>query len=161
SPWLIVSILVTTLVGLVTATALGLAVFHRLNVISVAFIPLFVGLGMDLGIQFSVRYRAERGTATDVRTALEGTGRTMGLSLSLAAAAISAGFLAFTPTAYYGVSELGVIAGLGLLAALALNLTLLPALIAITRPSGAPEHPGARLTTIDNYVLGHRALVVG
>jgi hopanoid biosynthesis associated RND transporter like protein HpnN len=161
SPWLIASILATTLVGLLMASALGLAVFKRFNVISVAFIPLFVGMGMDLGIQFSVRYRAERGAAGDVRTALAATGRTMGLSLALAAAAISAGFLAFTPTAYYGVSELGVIAGLGLLAALALNLTLLPALISLTRPPGSPQSAGARLTRIDSYVLGHRVLVVG
>jgi predicted exporter len=61
SPRLIASILATTLVGLLTATTLGLALFHRFNVISVAFIPLFVGMGIDLGIQFSVRYRAERG----------------------------------------------------------------------------------------------------
>ena len=161
SPWLIASILGTTLVGLLMATALGLALFHRFNVISVAFIPLFVGMGMDLGIQFSVRYRSERGAAGDVHTALAATGRTMGTSLSMAAAAISAGFLAFTPTAYYGVSELGVIAGLGLLAALALNLTLLPALIALTRPPGSPQRPDTRLTLIDNYVLGHRILVVG
>jgi uncharacterized protein len=161
SPWLIASILATTLVGLVMATALGLALFHRFNVISVAFIPLFVGMGIDFGIQFSVRYRAERGAASDVRVALEATGRTMGKSLTLAAAAIGVGFLAFTPTSYYGVSQLGVIAGLGLLAALALNLTLLPALIKLTRPSGAPERSGTRLTGIDNYVLGHRVLVVG
>jgi uncharacterized protein len=161
SPWLIASILATTLVGLLLATALGLALFHRFNVISVAFIPLFVGMGMDLGIQFSVRYRAERGMAGDVRAALIGTGRTMGKSLTLAAAAIGSGFLAFTPTAYYGVSQLGVIAGLGLFAALALNLTVLPALIALTRPPGAPERAGARLTLIDDYVLGHRGLVVG
>jgi uncharacterized protein len=161
SPWLIASILWTTLVGLLSATALGLALFHRFNVISVAFIPLFVGMGMDLGIQFSVRYRAERGTGGDVAAALVATGRTMGKSLTLAAAAISAGFLAFTPTAYYGVSELGVIAGVGLLAALALNLTLLPALIGLTRAPGAPVRSGARLTLIDDYVLGHRVLVVG
>jgi len=161
SPWLIASILATTLVGLLMATALGLALFHRFNVISVAFIPLFVGMGMDLGIQFSVRYRAERGVAGDVRAALIETGRTMGKSLTLAAAAIGAGFLAFTPTAYYGVSQLGVIAGLGLLAALALNLTVLPALIALTRPPGAPDRAGAQLTLIDHYVLGHRRLVVG
>jgi hopanoid biosynthesis associated RND transporter like protein HpnN len=85
----------------------------------------------------------------------------MGRSLTLAAAAIGAGFLAFTPTAYYGVSQLGVIAGLGLLLALALNLTLLPALITLTRPRGAPVRAGARLTLIDNYVLSHRGLVVG
>ena len=161
SPWLIASILVTTLVGLLTATALGLALFHQFNVISVAFIPLFVGMGMDLGIQFSVRYRAERGTGENVRAALTATGRTMGKSLTLAAAAIGAGFLAFTPTAYYGVSQLGVIAGLGMFTALALNLTLLPALIALTRAPGAPVRPGTRLRLIDNYVLGHRVLVVG
>jgi len=161
SPWLIASILVTTLVGLLTATALGLALFHQFNVISVAFIPLFVGMGMDLGIQFSVRYRAERGTGDNVRAALTATARTMGKSLTLAAAAIGAGFLAFTPTAYYGVSQLGVIAGLGMFTALALNLTLLPALIALTRAPGARVRPGTRLTLIDNYVLGHRVLVVG
>jgi hopanoid biosynthesis associated RND transporter like protein HpnN len=161
TPWLIASILVTTLVGLLTASALGLALFHRFNVISVAFIPLFVGMGMDLGIQFSVRYRAERGTGQEVGPALIATGRTMGRSLTLAAAAIGAGFLAFTPTAYYGVSQLGVIAGLGLLLALVLNLTLLPALIALTRPPGAAIRAGTRLTLIDNYVLSHRRLVVG
>ena len=161
TPWLIASILATTLVGLLTATALGLVLFQRFNVISVAFIPLFVGMGMDLGIQFSVRYRAERGTGQEVGPALIETGRTMGRSLTLAAAAIGAGFLAFTPTAYYGVSQLGVIAGLGLLLALALNLTLLPAMIALTRPPGVPVRAGARLTLIDNYVLAHRRLVVG
>ena len=94
SPRLIASILATTFVGLLIATALGLALFHRLNVISVAFIPLFVGMGVDLGIQFSVRYRAERGAAGDVGAALTATGSTMGTSLTLAATAIGAGFLA-------------------------------------------------------------------
>ena len=47
----------------------------------------------------------------------------MGRPLALAASAIAAGFLAFAPTAYIGVSQLGVIAGVGMLIALALNLT--------------------------------------
>ena len=98
SPLLIASILVTTLAGLVTATGLGLALFHRFNVISVAFIPLFVGMGMDFGIQFSVRYRVEHCTQKSVWQALVATGRIMGRSLTLAAAAIGVGFLAFAPT---------------------------------------------------------------
>jgi hopanoid biosynthesis associated RND transporter like protein HpnN len=161
SPLLIASIMATTLMGLLTATTVGLALFHRFNVISVAFIPLFVGMGIDLGIQFSVRYRAERGVGEDVGRALVATGRNMGRSLTLAAAAIGLGFLAFTPTTYYGVSQLGVIAGIGLFAALALNLTLLPALIGLTRPPGALDHARARLTRIDNFLLEHRILVVG
>ena len=55
----------------------------------------------------------------------------------LAAAAIAAGFLAFAPTDYFGVSQLGVIAGAGMIIALALNLTLLPALIAGLKPPPA------------------------
>jgi uncharacterized protein len=162
SPWLIASILATTLVGLLTATALGLALFGRFNVVSVAFIPLFVGLGMDFGIQFSVRYRSERGPGSYVGPAVVAAGRAMGTPLTLAAAAIAAGFLAFGPTAYYGVSQLGVIAGLGMLAALVLNLTLLPALIRLTRPPGAPDRPpSVRLTLIDHSVVHYRHLILG
>ncbi len=162
SPRLIVSILITMIAGLVATTGLGLALYHRFNLISVAFIPLFVGMGMDLAIQFSVRYRAERRSGWDVTPALIATGQAMGKSLILAATAIAAGFLAFAPTAYYGVSQLGVIAGLGIFVALALSLTLLPALIALTRAPGAGRNrAGARLTAIDDYVSRHRESVVG
>jgi uncharacterized protein len=162
SPWLIASILVTMLSGLLVATAVGLSLFHRFNVISVAFIPLFVGMGMDLGIQFSVRYRAERASGLNMHSALIETGHTMGRSLTLAAAAIGLGFLAFSPTPYYGVSQLGVIAGVGMFAALILNLTVLPALIALTRAPGAPlQSPHEWLAKIDRYVPAHRRLVVG
>lgn len=161
SLWLIAAILVTMLVGLVSAAALGLAVFHRFNVISVAFIPLFVGLGIDIGIQFSVRYRAERGAPKDLHGALTATGSGMGRSLTLAATAIAVGFLAFAPTAYYGVSQLGVIAGLGMFIALALNLTLLPAIIRLTHPPGAAAgSTDPWLAWVDSFVLRHRLLVV-
>ena len=162
SPWLIAAILVTMLAGLVLATGLGLALFHRFNLISVAFIPLFVGMGIDLGIQFGVRYRAERRPGWDVGPALAATASAMGKSLTLAAAAIAAGFLAFAPTAYYGVSQLGMIAGLGIFASLALTLTLLPALIALARVPGVPPRAAnMQLMNIDNYVCGHRKLVLG
>jgi uncharacterized protein len=162
SPRLIASILLTMIIGLVMATGLGLVLFHRFNLISVAFIPLFVGMGMDLGIQFSVRYRAERKPGWDVGPALVATGQSMGRSLTLAATAIAAGFLAFAPTDYYGVSQLGMIAGLGIFAALALTITLLPALIALTRAPGAPERPtSTHLENLDNSIVDHRKLVVG
>ena len=162
SPRLIASILITMFAGLLATTGLGLALYHRFNVISVAFIPLFVGMGMDLGIQFSVRYRAERRPGWQVTPALIATGQAMGKSLILAATAIAAGFLALAPTAYYGVSQLGVIAGLGIFLALALTLTLLPALIALSGAPGAARSPAsARLAAVDAYVSRHRKWVVG
>ena len=75
-------------------------------------------------------------------------------------APIAAGFLAFAPTDYIGVSQLGVIAGVGMLVALALNLTLLPALLALLR-AAPPSHraaPPAPLRRIDDFMLGHRRL---
>jgi uncharacterized protein len=162
SPCLIASIVLTTAVGLTLVAGLGLVLFHRFNVISVAFIPLFVGMGMDFGIQFSVRFRQEHGTGVEVRSALLATGRAMGRSLTLAATAIGVGFLAFAPTSYHGVAQLGVIAGLGMFTALALNLTLLPALIALIRPPGAARPPpSVTLRWIEGSILRHRTLGVG
>ncbi len=159
---LILAILVTTLVGLVCATACGLLIFHRFNVISVAFIPLFVGLGIDFGIQFSVRFRAEQSGDLDISQALVAAGRGMGRSLGLAATAIALGFLAFGPTAYVGVSQLGVIAGLGMFLALGLNLTLLPAMIVLLKPRPALSvEKQLSLERLDRVVLGHRRAVIG
>jgi len=162
SPRLIAAILATMLVGLVFATALGLLIFREFNVISVAFIPLFVGLGIDFGIQVCVRFRAEQAGGVGVREALTAAAAGMGRSLVLAATAIAVGFLAFAPTAYRGVSQLGAIAGLGMFVAVALNLTFLPALIALLRP----PRPGASAETsplqrLDGFILGHRRLVIG
>ena len=159
----IVCILITTLVGLACAAAFGLLIFHQFNVISVAFIPLFVGLGVDFGIQFSVRFRSEQQNQSDNSRALLASGAGMGRSLTLAAAAISVGFLAFGPTAYAGVSQLGIIAGLGLIFALVLNLSLLPALLRLVNPSaGKPVAEAASpLHRLDAFMLGRRKTVVG
>jgi uncharacterized protein len=158
---LIGAILLTTAIGLVTTSAVGLMIFQRFNLISVAFIPLFVGLGIDFGIQFTVRFRAEHRIGIPIGEAITASGAGMGRSLALAATAIAAGFLAFAPTAYVGVSQLGVIAGLGMFIALALNLTVLPAFIAVLRPPPTPGQPSQeRLERLDHFILGHRRAVV-
>jgi hopanoid biosynthesis associated RND transporter like protein HpnN len=163
SPRLIVAIFATTIIGLVSAAAGGLLIFHRFNLISVAFIPLFVGLGIDFGIQFSVRFRTEFSDGRPLREALTAAGRGMAWPLSLAATAIASGFLAFAPTNYVGVSQLGVIAGLGMFIALGLNLTVLPALISLMGAPRAGAAPGevAFLERLDHVILGHRRLVLG
>lgn len=135
---LVAAIMLTIVAGLVVTTALGLLAVGRFNLISVAFIPLFVGLGVDFGIQISVRYNAERAEGADTPTALRRAATALGVPLLLAAGAIFLGFAAFLPTAYVGIAELGIISGIGMVVALAFSLTLLPALIALLRP-GAPR----------------------
>jgi len=158
---LILAILVTMIVGLVVAGAFGLLIFRKFNVISVAFIPLFVGLGLDFGIQFSVRFRTEHDAGASVPGALVATAMGMGRSLALAATAIACGFLSCAPTAYVGLSQLGVIAGLGMFIALGLNLTLLPALVTLmSPPRRAAFEDARRLERLDGFILGHRRLVL-
>ena len=157
----IAAILVTTLTGLTVAAAMGLFIFKTFNMISIAFIPLFVGLGIDFGIQLSVRYRTEHAPGVSDRQALAAAGERMGRPLALAACAIAAGFLAFMPTAYIGVSQLGTIAGVGMLIALALNLTLLPALIVLLRPAAvAAATPPAQISRLDAAIVGARRRVL-
>ena len=123
-----------------------------LNLISVYFAVLFVGLGVDFGLQFSVRYRAERHKVDDVREALLQAGRRAGAPLTLAALATAAGFLSFLPTVYKGVSELGLIAGVGMLIAFATSITLLPALLSLLKPPSEPEQLGyAVLAPVDQF----------
>jgi hopanoid biosynthesis associated RND transporter like protein HpnN len=136
---LVAAIVVTILFGLVATSALGLVTIGRFNLISVAFIPLFVGLGIDFGIQICVRYNAERAEGATPEAALRRGTAALAGALTLAAGAIFLGFGAFLPTAYIGIAELGVIAGLGMVVALAASLTLLPALVLVLKP-GAPRH---------------------
>ena len=128
-----------------------------LNLISVYFAVLFVGLGVDFGLQFSVRYRAERHEVDDLHEALLQAGRRAGAPLTLAALATAAGFLSFTPTDYKGVSELGLIAGVGMLIAFLTSITLLPALLSRLKPPSEPDHLGySALAPVDGFLERHR-----
>jgi hopanoid biosynthesis associated RND transporter like protein HpnN len=108
---LMAAIAVNLFVGLAVTAALGLLMVGAYNLISVYFSVLFVGIGVDFGIQFSVRYRSERHDIGDLVKAIQSAGFRIGAPLTLAAFATAAGFLSFLPTDYKGVSELGQIAG--------------------------------------------------
>jgi len=160
SPRMIFAILLTVFVGLGITSAAGLAIYGSFNVISVAFIALFVGLGVDFGIQLCVRYRAERHEYDDLETALCRAGDGVGNALTLAAAATAAGFFSFLPTSYLGVAQLGLVAGLGMLVTYLLTIMLLPALIKLLGPGGEPGAIGyRRLAPVDRF-LSRRHLAV-
>src|SRR5579883_3667167 len=158
----VLAILVTTLTGLVLTAAGGLLVIGRFNLISMAFIPLFVGLGVDFSIQFSVRALAERLVHPSREAALVEAGASIGRALALSAAAIGAGFFAFLPTSYVGVAELGAIAGLGMVVAFVLTIVLLPALLMVLRPSGRgmAEVGFSMLAPVDTFIRRRRRAVL-
>jgi len=154
---IIFAVFVSLVVGLAVTAATGMLMVGTLNLISVYFAVLFVGLGVDFGLQFSVRYRAERHEVDDLHEALLYSGRRAGAPLTLAALATAAGFLSFLPTDYKGVSELGLIAGVGMLIAFFTSITLLPALLSRLKPPSEPHHLGyAVLAPVDAILERHR-----
>jgi hypothetical protein len=139
---LILPVLATLLLGLLTTAAFGALAIGPFNPLSIAFAVLFIGLGVDFGIQYAIRFREQRHEAGGLPAAIAAAGAVAGPGILLAAMAIAGGFLAFLPTDYRGVSELGAIAGFGMLVAAFLSLTLLPALLRLLSPPGEPEEIG-------------------
>ncbi|MGA3403545.1 MAG: MMPL family transporter [Acetobacteraceae bacterium] len=133
---LIVPILGTLALGLSLTLLFATLAVGTLNLVSVAFGVLFVGIAVDFAIQFSVRYRERRFEFPDPAEAMRQNARRVGGQILVAATATSAGFLAFVPTSFIGVAELGLIAGFGMLIAFACTMTFLPAAITLCRPPG-------------------------
>jgi hopanoid biosynthesis associated RND transporter like protein HpnN len=158
---IILAVFLSLVVGLAITAALGLMMVGALNLISIAFAVLFVGIGVDFGLQFSVRYRAERHDHDNIDIALRSAAMKAGGPLALAAAATAAGFLSFLPTDYEGLSELGLIAGSGMLIAFLTSITLLPALLRIFSSPGEPNPLGySSLAPVDRFLERHRIPVI-
>jgi uncharacterized protein len=158
---IVIPILLTLIVGLIATTAFALVTIGSLNLISVAFAVMFIGIAVDFGIQFGVRYRDQHHQEPDHAKAMTRTARLIALPLTMAAGSTSLGFFAFIPTAYRGVSELGLIAGAGMLIAFILNITLLPALLAFTKPPAEPEAVGYLWAApIDRFIENHRKKIL-
>ena len=133
--------LVVTLI--LTAGFASLAV-GALNLISIAFIILMVGLGIDFAIHFISHFDEHAGECPDRRTALIRSSEAIGVALVLSAATTSLAFFAFATTDFTGMAQLGLIGGAGVLIALAVALTAIPAAITLW-PGLAAGPPPRRL----------------
>ncbi|MCR9094696.1 MAG: MMPL family transporter [bacterium] len=137
---LVLATVMSLLFGLVVTAGFATLAIGHLNMISVAFAVLFIGLGVDFGIHLCMRFQELREQGDDAEAALQASARGVGSSLMVCAATTSVGFFAFVPTDFIGVAELGVIAGVGMLIGVASSFTIIPAILA-----GAPKiAPGER-----------------
>ena len=154
---LIVPILLTLSAGLMLTVLFAAVAVGTLNLVSVGFGVLFVGIAVDFAIQFCVRYRERRHINPDPAGAMRETAEQAGGQILAASLATAAGFLAFVPTDFVGVAELGLIAGTGMLVAFFCTMTVLPAAITICRPRGENAEIGFRWgAALDPAIAGHR-----
>lgn len=147
--------LATLVIGLVwTAGFAALAVGH-LNLLSVAFAVLFIGLSVDFGIHYGLRAKEGVDHGGDSRIALTRAGESVGGALALSALTAAIGFVSFVPTAYVGLAELGIISAGGMVIALFANLTVLPALLTLMPLQHEPDR---RSTTVALAAAGRRTI---
>ncbi len=120
--------LLTLGIGLSWTAAFAAATLGRLNVLSVSFAVLFIGLGIDFAIHYATRLLSRtRATDDPVRVFAATAGSSVG-PLGLCAATTAIAFYAFLPTDYRGIAELGWIAGSGMVFSLAATLFVFPAI---------------------------------
>jgi uncharacterized protein len=153
---LILPILMTLVLGLMLTVLFASAAIGTLNLVSVGFGVLFVGIAVDFAIQFSVRFREFRFETGDPATAMTETARRVGVQILIAALATAAGFLAFVPTSFSGVAELGLIAGAGMIMAFICTLGFLPAAITLFRPPGEKGEVGFAFAARIDPVIAQR-----
>jgi hopanoid biosynthesis associated RND transporter like protein HpnN len=138
---LVFASLTTLIIGLIWTTGFALAVIGSLNLISITFAVLFIGLGIDYSIQFCLRYRELILSGYRHLDGIISTAKSVGRSLLLSCITTSVGFYSFVPTAYSGVAELGMISGTGMFISFFANFTILPALLTLLPIKGCKDLP--------------------
>ncbi|GIX46173.1 MAG: hypothetical protein KatS3mg131_0384 [Candidatus Tectimicrobiota bacterium] len=128
-PLLVVATLVVAVAWSLGFTTLTVG---HLNILSVAFTPILIGLGIDFGIHLLARYAEERARGAAFAPALEAAYRLTGPGVIMAALTTALAFYAVMLTNFRGLAELGFIAGSGVLLCLLASWTVLPALLALS-----------------------------
>jgi hopanoid biosynthesis associated RND transporter like protein HpnN len=129
SPVLVTVSIATLLIGLCGTAAFAAAAVGQLNLLSVAFAVLYIGLGVDFILHICLRLKELLAEGQDLDTGLVNTMKGVGTSLVICAVTTAAGFYSFIPTSFEGVAELGLISGTGMFVSLLVSVSLLPALI--------------------------------
>ncbi|NOS74962.1 MAG: MMPL family transporter, partial [Methyloglobulus sp.] len=122
---------IVLLMGLIVTAGFAAITVGHLNVISIAFATLYIGLGVDYAVHICLYYRERRVRGYTNHQAIHHSMKGVGSSLFLCALTTALGFLSFIPTAYAGVSELGIISGGGIFIGLIISVTVLPALFCV------------------------------
>jgi hopanoid biosynthesis associated RND transporter like protein HpnN len=131
--------LASLVISIVLTAAFAALFVGKLNLVSVAFTVLMVGLGIDYAVHLLLHVQERRAEGLAPPEALRAATDDVGAGLVLACVTTALGFLAFVPTAFDGIAQLGLIAGAGVIIALLVSLTFIPAAIGVfgIRPRAA------------------------
>ena len=132
-------LVLSIVVGLIITLGLTTIIVGQLNLISVAFAVLFIGLSVDYGIQIYSRI-LENKNSSENKTNISEDVKKISNTLFIASIPSMVGFISFVPTNYVGLSELGIISFIGLIVGLITNIFFFTSLIIYSKTSFRSEN---------------------
>ncbi len=136
--------LITLLVALTVTFGCTTLFIGHLNILSVTFAPLLLGLGIDYGIHWLARYQEKRRlSGQSSAVAIRETMLQLGPSILLAGVTAAISFFPLTLTGFKGLVELGEIASMGMVITVVITICLLPALLTIFDKRPIPQKKAA------------------
>jgi hopanoid biosynthesis associated RND transporter like protein HpnN len=147
-----------------------LSVGH-LNILTITFVPILVGIAIDFGVHLITRYEEELRRGRTQRAALEKAVVYTGMGVFTGALTTAGAFFAMAGTDFNGIKEMGIICGGGLLVSLVPMMTLLPVLLLRGRQNLLDQQLGPvleskaaeeidRRARIENFWLRRPTLVI-
>ena len=169
----VVAAMVSLIIAVCVSFGLATLIVGHLNILSMVFAIMLIGIGIEYGIQVVLRYQEELGLGFSELEAI-GTGFARNVrSIIVAAATTAAAFFTFVFTDFRGIAELGVIASLGIAVCVLATFTVLPAMLVIMAPwrKRKEEEREARAATVlqrsprvlafERFLFGHPKMVIG
>lgn len=116
-------------VGIAYTLAFAALTVGQLNILTITFVPILIGLSIDFSVHLITRFEEELRLGADKARALRKALIFAGGGILTSGLTTATAFLAVAVTGFKGIREMGIISGGGMLLCLVPMMTLLPALL--------------------------------
>lgn len=154
---------VCLLIGLAYTLAFATVTVGHLNVLTITFVPMLIGLAIDFGVHLITRYEEDLRHGRSKEEAIMKAMVYTGQGIFTGALTTAGAFIAMVFTNFRGIQEMGIICGGGLLLCFVPMMTLLPVLLLRGRQNIIDVHIGEDLARerIEKIWLKRPVLVIG
>ena len=150
-------------IGLGYTLAFTTLTIGHLNILTITFVPMLIGLAIDFGVHLITRYEEELRHGKTAEAALTKAMVFTGQGIFTGALTTAGAFLAMALTNFKGIEEMGIICGGGLLVCFIPMMTMLPVML-LRGQQNVIDHQvteDATRARIENIWLQRPVLVMG
>ena len=131
------------IMGVLWSLGFALVTVGHFNILSIAVIPMVLGIGIDFGIQILGRYEEELGHGRSIEQAIAIALEHTGVAIITGGSTTAAAFFTLCFNDFVGLAELGVIAGCSMVFCMIANLSCCPRSSSCATATGPAELAGA------------------